>query len=54
MQEKKLGRRVSQGELFAHTHIKKKKNPTDEDRWVEPRAKETHVRTIFILINFYY
>ena len=54
MQEKKFGRKIAHDELFMETHVKKKKNPTDEDVWVEPRAKATHVRTTFVLMIFFY
>ena len=44
MQEKEKSRSISHDELFEETHFKKKKNPTDEDVWVKPRAKAAHVR----------
>ncbi|KAM3328221.1 hypothetical protein P3S68_032913 [Capsicum galapagoense] len=39
---KKMGRKVRQDEVFEKTHVRKKKNSTDEDVWVESRAKATH------------
>ena len=47
MQEKEKGRQIPTDELFEETHLKKKKNPTDEDVWVEPRAKAVHVKNKF-------
>ncbi|KAF3681912.1 Ribulose-phosphate 3-epimerase, chloroplastic [Capsicum annuum] len=35
---KKMGRKIRHDEM----HVKKKKNPTDKDVWVEPRAKVAH------------
>ncbi|KAM3309082.1 hypothetical protein P3S67_010826 [Capsicum chacoense] len=40
--EKEKGRELPTDEIFEETHLKKKKNPTDEDVWVEPRAKAVH------------
>ncbi|KAM3363967.1 hypothetical protein P3S68_018821 [Capsicum galapagoense] len=37
--EKENGKSIPQDELFKETHLKKKKNLTDEDVWVEPRVK---------------
>ncbi|KAK6780089.1 hypothetical protein RDI58_022273 [Solanum bulbocastanum] len=34
------------------THVKKSTNPTKEERWIEPCAQETYVRTPFKLIIF--
>ena len=47
MQEKEQGREIPTDEQFERTHLKKKKNPTDEDVWVEARAKDVHVRNKF-------
>ncbi|KAH0682628.1 hypothetical protein KY290_021210 [Solanum tuberosum] len=46
--EKKLGRPVAVPEMFKVTHVKKSKNPTKEERWIEPRAQETYDRYIRI------
>ena len=43
MQERELGRPLTQAEAFKATHIRKKKNPEDPDVWVEPRAEVTYV-----------
>ena len=43
MQEKELGRPITQAEEFKATRIRKKKNPEDPDLWVEPRAEVTYV-----------
>ncbi|KAK6803404.1 hypothetical protein RDI58_001188 [Solanum bulbocastanum] len=40
--EKELGRPVAVAEMFKVTHIKKSTNPTEEERWIEPRAQETY------------
>ncbi|KAM3219688.1 hypothetical protein P3L10_024219 [Capsicum annuum] len=40
--EKEKGRELPTDETFEATHLKKKKNPTDEDVRVEPRAKVVH------------
>ncbi|KAH0686445.1 hypothetical protein KY284_016998 [Solanum tuberosum] len=40
--EKELGRPVAIAEMFKVTHIKKSTNPTEEERWIEPRAQETY------------
>ncbi|KAM3264031.1 hypothetical protein P3L10_001025 [Capsicum annuum] len=37
--EKEMGRELPTDEVFEVTHLRKKLNPTDEDVWVEPRAK---------------
>ncbi|KAG5584617.1 hypothetical protein H5410_045051 [Solanum commersonii] len=29
-------------EMFKVTHVKKSMNPTEEERWIEPRAQETY------------
>ena len=47
MQEKEKGRELPIDEIFEATHLRKKKNPTDEDVWVEPHAKLIHVRNKF-------
>ena len=47
MQEKEKDRSIPHDELFEETHLKKKKNLTDEDVWVEPHAKAAHVRIKF-------
>ncbi|KAH0675579.1 hypothetical protein KY285_023380 [Solanum tuberosum] len=41
--EKELGRPVAVPEMFKVTHVKKSTNPTEEERWIEPRAQETYV-----------
>ncbi|XP_049345727.1 uncharacterized protein LOC125810258 [Solanum verrucosum] len=41
-QEKELGRPVAVPEMFKVTHVKKSTNPTEEERWIEPRAQETY------------
>ncbi|WMV38448.1 hypothetical protein MTR67_031833 [Solanum verrucosum] len=46
--EKELGRPVAVPEMFKVTHIKKSTNPTEEERWIEPRAQETYDRYIRI------
>ncbi|KAG5616124.1 hypothetical protein H5410_015948 [Solanum commersonii] len=51
-EEKELGRLVAVEKMFKVTHVKKSANPTEEERWIEPRAKETYVRTPFKLIFF--
>ncbi|KAM3199800.1 hypothetical protein P3L10_032160 [Capsicum annuum] len=51
--EKKLGRKVRQDEVFEETHVRKKKNPTDEDVLVEPRTKATHDKYMQ-LVNEYH
>ena len=43
MQEKELGRPLTQAAAYKATHIRKKKNPEDPDVWVEPRAEVTYV-----------
>ncbi|KAH0706579.1 hypothetical protein KY289_011655 [Solanum tuberosum] len=40
--EKELGRPVAVEEMFKVTHVKKSMNPTEEERWIEPRAQETY------------
>ncbi|XP_049399630.1 uncharacterized protein LOC125863625 [Solanum stenotomum] len=40
--EKELGRPVPVEEMFKVTHVKKSMNPTEEERWIEPRAQETY------------
>ncbi|KAG5568319.1 hypothetical protein H5410_064668 [Solanum commersonii] len=40
--EKELGRPVAVEEMFKVTHVKKSTNPTEEERWIEPRAQETY------------
>ncbi|KAH0745606.1 hypothetical protein KY285_007263 [Solanum tuberosum] len=40
--EKELGRSVAVVEMFKVTHVKKSTNPTEEERWIEPRAQETY------------
>ncbi|KAG5608374.1 hypothetical protein H5410_019655 [Solanum commersonii] len=52
--EKMLGRLVAITEMFKVIHVKKSTNPTEEERWIEPRAQETYVRTPFKLIFFSY
>ena len=47
-----MGRPVAVAEMFKVTHAKKSTNPTEEERWIEPRAQETYVRTPFKLIFF--
>jgi len=47
-----LGRPVAVPEMFKVTHVKKSTNPTEEERWIEPRAQEIYVRTPFKLIFF--
>ncbi|XP_049375787.1 uncharacterized protein LOC125840867 [Solanum verrucosum] len=42
--EKELGRPVAVPEMFKVTHVKKSMNPTEEERWIEPRAQETYDR----------
>ncbi|KAF3680049.1 40S ribosomal protein S3a [Capsicum annuum] len=42
LRKKERGRELPNDELFEETHLKKKKNLTDEDVWVEPRAKAVH------------
>ncbi|KAK6791407.1 hypothetical protein RDI58_010488 [Solanum bulbocastanum] len=32
--------------MFKVTHIKKSTNPTEEERWIEPRAQETYDKYI--------
>ncbi|KAK6786201.1 hypothetical protein RDI58_014726 [Solanum bulbocastanum] len=34
--------------MFKVTHIKKSTNPTEEERWIEPRAQETYDKYIRI------
>ncbi|XP_015159144.1 uncharacterized protein [Solanum tuberosum] len=46
--EKELGRPVAVSEMFKVTHVKKSTNPTEEERWIEPRAQETYDRYIRI------
>ncbi|KAH0672932.1 hypothetical protein KY284_024019 [Solanum tuberosum] len=46
--EKELGRPVAVAEMFKVTHVKKSTNPTEEERWIEPRAQETYDRYIRI------
>ncbi|KAH0706370.1 hypothetical protein KY285_010871 [Solanum tuberosum] len=40
--ENELGRPVAVEETFKVTHTKKSTNPTEEERWIEPRAQETY------------
>ncbi|KAH0642562.1 hypothetical protein KY290_035301 [Solanum tuberosum] len=40
--EKELGRPVAVVEMFKVTHVKKSTNPTEEERWIVPRAQETY------------
>ncbi|KAH0715270.1 hypothetical protein KY284_008175 [Solanum tuberosum] len=40
--EKELGRPVPVEEMFKVTHVNKSMNPTEEERWIEPRAQETY------------
>ncbi|KAH0646604.1 hypothetical protein KY284_034488 [Solanum tuberosum] len=47
-QEKGLGRPVAVAEMFKVTHVKKSTNPTEKERWIEPRAQETYDRYIRI------
>ncbi|KAF3630648.1 hypothetical protein FXO38_27026 [Capsicum annuum] len=49
---KKLGRKPGQDEVFEENHVKKKKDPTDEDVWVEPRAKATHDKYMQLVNEF--
>ncbi|KAH0685874.1 hypothetical protein KY284_016427 [Solanum tuberosum] len=46
--EKELGRPVAVPEMFKVTHVQKSTNPTEEERWIEPRAQETYDRYIRI------
>ncbi|KAH0714821.1 hypothetical protein KY284_007726 [Solanum tuberosum] len=46
--EKELGRPIVVAEMFKVTHVKKSTNPTEEERWIEPRAQETYDRYIRI------
>ncbi|KAM3398406.1 hypothetical protein P3S68_001921 [Capsicum galapagoense] len=50
--EKEKGRKIPFDEVFEETHVKKKKNPTDEDVWVEPRAKAAHDKYKQLLSEF--
>ena len=52
LQKKELGRPVAVEEMFKVTHDKKSTNPNEEERWIEQRAQETDVRTLFKLIFF--
>ncbi|KAG5608370.1 hypothetical protein H5410_019651 [Solanum commersonii] len=52
--EKELGRPVPVEEMFKVTHVKKSMNPTEEERWIDPRAQETYVRTPFKLNLFFF
>ncbi|KAG5571052.1 hypothetical protein H5410_060818 [Solanum commersonii] len=52
--EKELGRPVVVPDMFKVTHVKKSTNPTEEERWIEPRALETYLRTPFKLIFFFF
>ncbi|KAG5595315.1 hypothetical protein H5410_036547 [Solanum commersonii] len=36
------------------THVKKSTNPIEKERWIEPHAQETCVRTPFKLICFFF
>ena len=47
-----MGRPVAVEEMFKVTHVNKSMNPEEEERWIEPRSKETYVRTLFKLIFF--
>ncbi|TMW84052.1 hypothetical protein EJD97_000137 [Solanum chilense] len=40
--EKVLGRLVVVEGMFKVTHVKKSSNPEEEERWIEPRAKDTY------------
>ncbi|KAF3685340.1 putative dnaJ protein -like protein isoform 1 [Capsicum annuum] len=40
--EKVKGRKIPHYELYEETHVMEKKNPNDEDVWVEVRAKAVH------------
>ncbi|TMW82947.1 hypothetical protein EJD97_003701, partial [Solanum chilense] len=40
--EKELGRLIVVEEMFKVTHVNKSTNPEEEERWIEPRAKETY------------
>ncbi|XP_049399693.1 uncharacterized protein LOC125863708 [Solanum stenotomum] len=40
--EKELGRLVAVAEMFKVTHVKKSANPTEKERWIEPRAQDTY------------
>ncbi|KAG5586421.1 hypothetical protein H5410_046855 [Solanum commersonii] len=40
--EKELGRPIAVEEMFKVTHVKKITNPTEEERWIEPRAQQTY------------
>ncbi|XP_049362767.1 uncharacterized protein LOC125827516 [Solanum verrucosum] len=46
--EKELGRPIAVAEMFKVTHVKKSTSPTEEERWIEPRAQETYDRYIRI------
>ncbi|XP_047254758.1 uncharacterized protein LOC107848646 [Capsicum annuum] len=50
--EKEKGRKIPFDEVFEEMHLKKKKNPTDEDVWVEPRAKAAHDKYKQLLSEF--
>lgn len=39
-------------EMFKVTHVQKSTNLGEEERWIEPHAQETYVRTLFKLIFF--
>ncbi|KAG5614372.1 hypothetical protein H5410_014196 [Solanum commersonii] len=49
--EKELGRPVAVPEMFKVTHVKKSKNPTEEEKWIEPRAQETYIDIYLISQN---
>ncbi|KAH0706507.1 hypothetical protein KY289_011583 [Solanum tuberosum] len=51
--EKELGRPVAVAEMFKVTHVKKSANPTEEERWIEPRAQETYDRYIRISLEYH-
>nr|XP_033509153.1 uncharacterized protein LOC117274054 [Nicotiana tomentosiformis] len=50
--KKKYGMKMSHDEFFMETRIRKKKEPTNPNRWVEDRAETTHVSFI-TTINIY-
>ena len=47
-----MGRMVVVEEMFKVIHVNKSTNLEEEKRWIEPRTKETYVRTLFKLIFF--
>ncbi|KAM3306253.1 hypothetical protein P3S67_013123 [Capsicum chacoense] len=40
--EKEQGKKIPHDVIYIETHVKKKKNPTDEAVWVEDRAETEH------------